>query len=109
MDDQARPDAGALEFVCRPSQRLHAPDISESMMELPVSMRLGIAESYRNVLEKCGHLTGHVIRLINLSRPRAEPGHASALPVTELETWAKIIADDLKEAEEVVALLKGGL
>jgi hypothetical protein len=79
------------------------------MMELPMSMRLGIAESYRDVLERCGHLTDDVIRLINLSRPRAEPGHASAPAVSELETWAKIIAGDLREAEEVVALLKGGL
>jgi hypothetical protein len=109
MDDQARSEAGALEFACRSSQRLHAPDISDSMMELPVSMPLGIAESYRDVLEKCGHLTDHVIRLLNLSRTRAEPGPAGARAMTELETWAKIIADDLKEAEEVVALLKGGL
>ena len=43
-----------------------------------MSMRLGIAESYRDVLGKCGHLTDHVIRLINLSRTRAEPGHAGA-------------------------------
>ena len=90
-------------------QRLHAPDTGDSTMELPVPMRFGFAESYRDVLEKCGHLTDHVIRVINLSRTRAEPWHAGARAMTELETWAKIIADDLKEAEEVVALLKGGL